>query len=67
MRFNSYSAYLRSKFGERVKKITIDANFTCPNRDGTKGIGGCTYCNNESFVINHKTKLTIKERSSRFH
>jgi len=36
-------------YGARVQKVSIDAGFTCPNRDGTKGIGGCTYCNNDAF------------------
>ncbi|MCB2197722.1 MAG: TIGR01212 family radical SAM protein [Bacteroidetes bacterium] len=48
-RFNAYSNYFKRTFGERVQKVTIDAGFTCPNRDGTKGIGGCTYCNNDAF------------------
>ncbi len=48
-RYNSYSEYFRREFGTRVQKVTIDAGFTCPNRDGTKGIGGCTYCNNDAF------------------
>ncbi len=48
-RFNSYSEYFKRTFGERVQKVTIDAGFTCPNRDGSKGTGGCTYCNNDAF------------------
>jgi len=48
-RYNSYSEYFKHEFGTRVQKVTIDAGFTCPNRDGTKGIGGCTYCNNDAF------------------
>ena len=48
-RFNAYSNYFKKIFGERVQKVTIDAGFTCPNRDGTKGWGGCTYCNNDAF------------------
>lgn len=48
-RFNSYSDYIRTIFSERVQKISIDAGFTCPNRDNTKGTGGCTYCNNNNF------------------
>ena len=48
-RFNAYSNYFRKVFGERVQKLSIDAGFTCPNRDGTKGRGGCTYCNNDAF------------------
>lgn len=47
--YNSYSLYLARKFGGRIHKITIDAGFTCPNRDGTKAYGGCTYCDNASF------------------
>ncbi len=48
-RFNAYSNYFKKTFGERVQKVTIDAGFTCPNRDGSKGNGGCTYCNNDAF------------------
>jgi len=48
-RYNSFGDYLRRTYGKRVQKITIDAGFTCPNRDGTLGVGGCTYCNNEGF------------------
>lgn len=48
-RYNSYSKYVRRTFGERVQKISVDGGFTCPNRDGSKGRGGCTYCNNDTF------------------
>ena len=48
-RFNAYSNYLKSRFGGRVQKVSVDAGFTCPNRDGTLGTGGCTYCNNDAF------------------
>ncbi len=48
-RYNSYGAFLKEKFGCRVSKIVVDAGFTCPNRDGTVGNGGCTYCNNNAF------------------
>jgi len=48
-RYNSYSEYFRREFGTRAQKVTIDAGFSCPNRDGTKGTGGCTYCNNDAF------------------
>jgi radical SAM protein (TIGR01212 family) len=47
--FNSLSAQIASEFGGRVQKLSIDAGFTCPNRDGTTGRGGCTYCNNDAF------------------
>lgn len=43
--YNDYKSYLKELFGCRVHKITVDAGMTCPNRDGTKGIGGCIYCN----------------------
>jgi len=48
-RYNSYSEYFKRQFGTRVQKVTIDAGFTCPNRDGSRGTGGCTYCNNDAF------------------
>lgn len=48
-RFNSYAGYFKRTFGGRVQKLTIDAGFTCPNRDGTVAVGGCTYCNNDAF------------------
>lgn len=48
-RYNAYAQYFASEFGGRVQKVTIDGGFTCPNRDGTKGYGGCTYCNNDAF------------------
>ncbi len=48
-RFNAYPDYFRKLFGARVQKVSIDAGFICPNRDGTKGTGGCTYCNNDAF------------------
>ena len=57
-RLNAYSDYFRKYFGQRVQKITIDAGFTCPNRDGTCGKGGCTFCNNKAFIpsYNHPEK-----------
>jgi radical SAM protein (TIGR01212 family) len=48
-RFNAYSNYFKSLFGGRVQKVSIDAGFTCPNRDGKLGTGGCTFCNNDAF------------------
>ena len=49
LHFNSYGNYLRRRFGCRISKVNVDAGFTCPNRDGSKGTGGCIYCNNVSF------------------
>lgn len=48
-RYNSYNEYFKRTFGRRVQKVSVDAGFTCPNRDGTAGLGGCTYCNNDAF------------------
>ena len=48
-RYNSYNEYFKRTFGSRVQKVSVDAGFTCPNRDGTAGTGGCTYCNNDAF------------------
>lgn len=48
-RFRSYNHWLKEQFGERVYKVIVDAGFTCPNRDGTVALGGCAYCNNNSF------------------
>lgn len=47
--FNDFGGYMRRNFDFKVQKISIDGGFTCPNRDGTKGTGGCTYCNNRTF------------------
>ena len=49
VRYLNYNQVLKTTFAERVQKISINAGFTCPNRDGSKGIGGCTYCNNQTF------------------
>ncbi|WP_062267376.1 TIGR01212 family radical SAM protein [Endozoicomonas arenosclerae] len=46
---NTFGRYLRAKYGEKVHKVSVNAAFTCPNRDGSKGVGGCTFCNNDSF------------------
>lgn len=48
----TFGQHLLARHGERVHKIALDAGFTCPNRDGSKGIGGCTFCNNASFNPN---------------
>lgn len=48
-RFNAYASYFKKIFGERVQKVAVNAGFTCPNRDGTIGYGGCTFCNNLAF------------------
>jgi len=48
-RYKSFTSFIRNKFGGRVQKVCINAGFTCPNKDGAKGTGGCTYCNNNTF------------------
>ncbi len=48
-RYNSFTGYYRRMYGERLQKLVIDAGFTCPNRDGSVGAGGCTYCDNAAF------------------
>ena len=47
--YRDYSDFLSEHFGCKVQKLTVNAGFSCPNRDGTKGYGGCTYCNNQTF------------------
>ncbi|MCX7954647.1 MAG: TIGR01212 family radical SAM protein [Bacteroidales bacterium] len=59
MLFRSFASYLRNKYGTRVQKISVNAGFTCPNRDGKKGLGGCIYCNNDSFTPSY-----VSERKS---
>lgn len=51
-RVHTYGQFLLQRHGERVHKIALDVGFTCPNRDGTKGVGGCAFCNNDSFSPN---------------
>lgn len=53
--FNSGALHLRKHFGHRVQKLSINAGFTCPNRDGTKSTTGCTYCNNTAFSPSYCT------------
>ena len=48
-RYNDFTSFIKRKFGTRVQKVSINAGFTCPNKDGSKGVGGCTYCNNNTF------------------
>jgi len=62
-RYNQYSAYLKEKFGVKVYKITLDAGFSCPNRDGTISSGGCIFCGDDgSFSQAHSNKLSISEQ-----
>jgi len=54
-RYNSFTGFFKKTYGERLQKVVIDAGFTCPNRDGTLGRGGCTYCNNAAFHPGYST------------
>ncbi|HKJ75889.1 MAG TPA: TIGR01212 family radical SAM protein [Gammaproteobacteria bacterium] len=53
---------MKARFGERVHKVTVNAGFTCPNRDGSKGIGGCTFCNNNSFSPNARNHDPVDQQ-----
>ena len=64
---NTFGRAMQHRYGERVHKIAIDADFTCPNRDGSKGRGGCTFCNNVSFSPNgrHPADITRQIEAGR--
>lgn len=49
-RYNDYGSWLKGRFPFSVQKLPVDAGFTCPNRDATKGIGGCVFCDNQAFT-----------------
>lgn len=62
-RYHTYDYFLRTKFGKKVFKVSLDGGFTCPNIDGTKGIGGCTYCSARgSGDFAASSALTIREQ-----
>lgn len=62
-RYNQFSAYLKNKFGAKVYKITLDAGFSCPNRDGTISTGGCIFCDDGgSFSQAHSNLLSIEDQ-----
>lgn len=62
-RYNQYSAYLKNKFGVKVYKITLDAGFSCPNRDGVISTGGCIFCDEGgSFSQAHSNLLPIDKQ-----
>ncbi|MDR0895060.1 MAG: TIGR01212 family radical SAM protein [Prevotellaceae bacterium] len=61
--YNEFSDFLRRHFSCKVQKISINAGFTCPNRDGTCGLGGCTYCNNQTFNPDYcRTEKSITQQ-----
>ena len=64
--YNKLNAYFKKKFGERTLKICVDGGFTCPNRDGTKGEGGCIFCNEKGSATNLKSSLDISNQVKHF-
>src|ERR1700744_6322252 len=62
--YNNYGPWLKEKYkGHRVFKVIVDGGFTCPNRDGSKGYGGCTYCNVDSFTPSvSRNAPTVREQ-----
>lgn len=60
--FYSFSDYLKEKFGERVQRLSLNAGFTCPNRDGKIGSEGCIYCNDEGYSPFAKSRLSLKQQ-----
>ncbi|WP_280751837.1 MULTISPECIES: TIGR01212 family radical SAM protein [unclassified Parabacteroides] len=62
-RYRDFGDFLREVFPFKVQKISVNAGFTCPNRDGTKGVGGCTYCNNQTFSPDYcHTEKSVREQ-----
>ena len=70
-RYNAYPNYFKNIFGERIQKLTIDAGFTCPNRDGLLSHGGCSFCNNDAFnpsYCNSSKSISLQiEEGMAFH
>ena len=59
--YNDFGTWIRKQLPFRVQKISIDAGFTCPNRDGKIGVGGCIFCDNKSFnpsYCSHRKSIT---------
>ncbi len=62
-RYNDLGAFFKKKFGCRVYKVSLKADFTCPNRDGTKGYGGCIYCNPDILIpLTYFEEMSIKNQ-----
>lgn len=59
---HTFGQFMLRRHGQRVHKIALDAGFTCPNRDGSKGVGGCTFCNNASFSPNGRNAPSISSQ-----
>lgn len=62
-RFNDYPTFIKNFFGGRVQKISVNVGFSCPNRDGSKGTGGCIYCDNKTFKPGYcESEITVKDQ-----
>ncbi|MDR1356632.1 MAG: TIGR01212 family radical SAM protein, partial [Tannerellaceae bacterium] len=62
-RYRDFASFLNDTFPTKVQKISVNAGFSCPNRDGAKGWGGCTYCNNQTFSPEYcHTSMTVSEQ-----
>ncbi|MEG0685389.1 MAG: TIGR01212 family radical SAM protein, partial [Coprobacillus sp.] len=60
-RYHTYNYYLKNKYKQKIAKVSLNAGFTCPNRDGTSGIGGCIFCSDSGsgdFAGDIKDSLT---------
>lgn len=64
-RIHTFGRAMLEQYGERVHKVALDAGFTCPNRDGSKGIGGCTFCNNKSFAPGARDQVPLAAQFER--
>lgn len=63
VRYNDFAGFLSGFFPFKVQKISLNAGFTCPNRDGSKGYGGCTYCNNQTFNPDYcRTEKSVSQQ-----
>ena len=63
IRYNDFGCFLAKHFPFKVQKISVNAGFTCPNRDGSKGYGGCTYCNNQTFNPEYcRTEKSVRQQ-----
>lgn len=59
---HTLGTYMKQRYGSKIHKLTIDAAFTCPNRDGSLGVGGCTFCNVSSFSAEHGSHASVAEQ-----
>ena len=62
-RYRAWNEHVKTRYGGRVQKVSIEAGFTCPNRDGLVGRGGCTFCNNDGFTpgyLNRQQSITAQ-------